>query len=145
MRTQVVASTSWKIRRSKIIAFIATSKPSDAKSKSTDPCHGTLNSMGIRRRFSPLDFEIWYFLIHILLEKCVSLCYELVKWHFTTVTPLEKILAKPMLIVEWCRHKTICSLSPGLLQLLRCDDHLVETLFVVWPTYCSLHVTQVAI
>ena len=32
----------------------------------------------------------------------------------------------------------------GLFQLLRYDDRLLENLFLVWPTYCSWQITQVA-
>jgi len=49
-----------------------------------------LPTMGVGRGgqgLSSLDFQIWYFPINILVEKCISLSFELLKWNFTTVVP----------------------------------------------------------
>jgi len=39
---------------------------------------------------APLKFEISYFLVKFLVEKCFSLSFKLLKLNFTTIGPLEK-------------------------------------------------------
>jgi len=46
----------------------------------------------------PLDFEIWYFPVNFLVEKCLSVSFKLVKVSFTTVGPL---LEKMRLPTTW--------------------------------------------
>jgi len=46
---------------------------------------------------APLDFEIWWFPINFLIEKCFSLSCQLVKRNFATVATPGKNLPTPML------------------------------------------------
>jgi len=66
---------------------------------------------GLEGGTDPFDFEIWYFPINLLLEKCFSLTLELANWDFTTVPPLEKILPTPMAAVSlkqnWTEKRTV--------------------------------------
>jgi len=51
----------------------------------------------------PLDFEIWYFPINFLVEKCLFVSYKLVKVNFTTVDPLlEKCVWSPPGKIQYC-------------------------------------------
>jgi len=43
--------------------------------------------------FSLLYTAIWYFLIKVLVDKCFSVGFELIKWKLTTVVLLKIILA----------------------------------------------------
>ena len=40
---------------------------------------------GSRGALSPIDFEIWYFPIHLFVEKCFPAIFKLIKWNFTIV------------------------------------------------------------
>jgi len=56
-----------------------------------------------RGSMCPTDFEIWYFPINFLVEKCFSLGFKLEKWNFSTVSPpLEKYFwPPPVKIHHW--------------------------------------------
>ena len=55
---------------------------------------------------SPLDFEDWYFVIIVLVEKWFLFVSELRKWKFATDATLEKIILatlrkNPLLALTW--------------------------------------------
>jgi len=46
---------------------------------------------GSSGEFSPVDVVIWYLLIKLLVKKCLSLSFELMKSNFTNVVPMENL------------------------------------------------------
>jgi len=53
------------------------------------------------RTFTP-GFKIWYFAISVLVVKCFSLSLKLVKWNFTTVSPMKKFLLATPGKIHYC-------------------------------------------
>jgi len=43
-----------------------------------------------------LDFEIWYVWIAVLVEKCLSLNFKLIKWNFTAISSWNKSFWNPL-------------------------------------------------